>query len=157
MYLPNEQGYMYRQVILLLTKSLKKRCKKSGPGKENVRAANPKVKLQFKFLFLALLLNHIIKHFYSFFVLLCDFFPACLEGCAWCGWRLKARMVATCTENLLKWCGMMSRKGWRILGYGWNEASFSKLSSSGRASKPLRGSREFVRCLDGKLWLLFMN
>lgn len=45
-----------------------------------MRAANPKDKLQFKFLFLALLLNHIIKHFYSvFFVLLCDFFLLVLK------------------------------------------------------------------------------
>ena len=39
-----------------------------------MRAANPKVKLQFKFLFLALLLNHIIKHFYSFFLSCCVIF-----------------------------------------------------------------------------------
>ena len=32
-----------------------------------------------------------------------------------------------------------------------NVASISKLSSSGRTSEPLRGSREFVRCLDEKL------
>ena len=70
MYLPNEQGYNHVQTSHpLANKIIKKEEQKSGPGKENVRAANPKVKLQFKFLFLALLLSHIIKHFYSFFCL----------------------------------------------------------------------------------------
>ena len=44
-----------------------------------MKAANPKDKLQFKFLFPALLLNHIIKHFYSFFILFCDFFLLVLK------------------------------------------------------------------------------
>ena len=44
-----------------------------------MKAANPKDKLKFKFLFPALLLNHIIKHFYSFFILFCDFFLLVLK------------------------------------------------------------------------------
>ena len=80
-----------------------------------MKAANPKDKLQFKFLFPALLLNHIIKHFYSFFILFCDFFLLVLKdvlGAAE-GWRQgwSLHVQKTCWNDVA-WCRGKNEESW---------------------------------------------
>lgn len=78
MYLPNEQRYMYRQVILLLTKSLTKRSKKVVLARK-CESCQPKGQAAFQVSFSSSAIESHHKTLLLFFFLFCDFFLLVLK------------------------------------------------------------------------------